>query len=135
MCYTVVQICRKGWPHHSKLKGNIKVYKHVASELSVQSGLLLRGSGIVIPSALRKDILVKLHTGHLGITKCKERVKQSVWWPKIGKHIEEEVQKCLVCSQYHHQSIEPLIPTSFPDYPWQKVVADLFDCSCSYNTA
>ena len=122
MRYTVVQFCREGWPHHSKLKGNIKVYKPVAS---YQYKVLLRGSRIVIPPALRKDILVKLHTGHLGITKCIERAKQSVWWPKIGKHIEE-VQKCLVCSQYRHQSIEPLIPTSFPDYPWQKVATDLF---------
>ena len=89
------------------------MYKPVASKLSLQSGLLLRGSRIVIPPALRKYILVKLHTGHSGITKCKERAKQSVWWPNIGKHIEE-VQKCLVCSQYRHHSVEPLIPTRFP---------------------
>ena len=36
------------------------------------------------------------------------------------------VQKCFVCSQYRRQNAEPLIPTSFPDYPWQKVAADLF---------
>ena len=118
--------CREGWPHHSKLKGNFKLYKPVADELSVQSGLLLRGSRIVIPTALQKEILVKFHTGHLGITKCQERVKQSVWWPRIGKHIEEEVQKCLVCSQFWQQNVEPLLPTNFPDYPWQKVAADLF---------
>ena len=69
---------------------------------------------------------MKLHTGHLGITKCQERAKQSVWWPRIGKHIEEEVQKCLVCSQFWQQNVEPLLPTNFPDYPWQKVAADLF---------
>ena len=65
------------------------------------------------------------HTG-LGITKCQERAKQSVWWPRIRQQIEEMVQKCLVCSQYRRQNAEPLIPTSFPDYPWQKVAADLF---------
>ena len=59
--------CREGWPHYSKLKGNIKLYKPFADELSVQSGLL-RGSHIVIATALQKEILVKLHTGHLGIT-------------------------------------------------------------------
>ena len=68
---------------------------YVASQLSVQSGLLLRGSLIVIPPALQKDILIKLYTGHLGIAKCQGREKQSVWRPKIGMHIEE-VQKCLV---------------------------------------
>ena len=126
ICQQLMLFCREGWPHHSKLKGNIKLYKPVADELSVQSGLLLRGSRIVIPTALQKEILMKLHTGHLGITKCQERAKQSVWWPRIGKHIEEEVQKCLVCSQFRQQNVEPLLPTNFPDYPWQKVAADLF---------
>ena len=69
---------------------------------------------------------MKLHTGHLGITRCQEKAKQSVWWPRIGKHIEEEVQKCLVCSQSWQQNVESLLPTDFPDYPWQKVAADLF---------
>ena len=126
ICQQLMLFCREGGLHHSKLKGTIKLYKPVADELSVQSGLLLRGSRIVIPPALQKEVLVKLHAGNLGITKCQQRAKQSVSWPKIGKHIEEEVQKCLVCSQFRHQNVEPLIPTNFPDYPWQKVAADLF---------
>ena len=59
VCQQLVQFCREGWPHHSKLKGNIKVYKPVASKLSVQSGLLLRGSCIVI----RTTSFTKRHPG------------------------------------------------------------------------
>ena len=125
ICQQLMLFCREGWPHHSKLKGNIKLYKPVADELSVQCGLFLQGSRIVIPTALQKEILVKLHTGYLDITKCQERAKQSVWWPRIGKHTEEEVQKCLVCSQFWQQNVEPLLLTNFPDYFWQKVAADL----------
>ena len=91
ICKKLMQFCKDGWPHHSKLKGTIKLYKPVASELSVHNGLLLRGSRIVIPPALQKDILSKIHAGHIGITKCQERAKQSVWWPRIRKQIEEEV--------------------------------------------
>ena len=104
----------------------VTLCKPDSNELSVQSRLPLSGSHIVIPTDLQKAILEKLHTEHLGITKCQERVKQCVWWPRIGKHVEEEVQKCLVCSQFCHQNVEPLFPTNFPDYPWQKVAADLF---------
>ena len=43
------------------------MYKPVASELLVQSELLLRGSHIIILPALQEDILVKLYTGHLGM--------------------------------------------------------------------
>ena len=48
-------------------------------------------------------------------------MKQSIWWPRFGKHIEEEVQKYLICSQFHHQNVEPLLLTNFPDYPWQRL--------------
>ena len=75
-------------------------YKSVAGELSVQGGLLLRGSYscIVIPPALRKDILVKIHTGHLGgITKCQEGATQSAWWPRIrrNKHRRGAEMSCV----------------------------------------
>ena len=32
VCQQLVQFCREGWPHHPKLKGNIKLYKPVACE-------------------------------------------------------------------------------------------------------
>ena len=49
-----------------------------------------------------------------------------MWWPGISKQIEETVQKCLRCCQHLTQRAEPLLPTVFPDYPWQKVGVDLF---------
>ena len=30
ICQQLMLTCREGWPHHSKLKGNIKSYKPVA---------------------------------------------------------------------------------------------------------
>ena len=37
------------------------------------------------------------------------------------------IQKCRICSQHRTQHPEPLIPTSFPEYPWQRVATDLFE--------
>ena len=68
----------------------------------------------------------KTPLGTPGHHKCRERAKQSVWWLGISKQIEEMIQKCLVGCPYHIQHAEPLLPTMFPDYPWQKVGADLF---------
>ena len=100
-----------------------------------QTTILLWGIQIVIPTALQKEMLMKLCTGHLVITKCQERAKQCVWWPRIGKHIEEEAQKCLVYSQFCHQKVEPLqhiLLTNFPDYPWQRVAANFFAWKDNY---
>ena len=98
-----------------------------AAELSVCNGLLLRGDRIVIPQSLQPEILGKLHCRHQGISKCRERARQSVWWPGINKYIEVMISKCLICCKHKQQNTEPLKPTPFPEYPWQKVATDLFE--------
>jgi len=71
--------------------------------------------------------LEKLHIGHQGITKCRRRATQSVWWPGIYKDIEQMISKCSVCSKHKVQHQEPLLPSALPEYPWQKVATDLFE--------
>lgn len=118
--------CQHGWPNKSSIKGPIKAYLPVQDELSVHNDLLLRGDRLVIPPSLQSEILRKIHSGHQGLTKCFERAKQSVWWPGIRKQLEETINRCAICSQHRTQHAEPLLPTNFPDYPWQKVASDLF---------
>ena len=95
--------------------------------LYYHDGLLLRASRLVIPSPLQGDILIRIHSGHQGLTKCRERVRQCVWWPGMSKDLEKVIMQCQVCCQHRQQHTEPLMPTPFPDYPWQKVASDLFD--------
>ena len=87
----------------------------------------MRGSRLVIPATLRAGILHKLHEKHLGVTKCRERARQSVWWPGMSKQLEDFVLSCSVCCKERTQRAEPLIPTPFPDLPWQRVGTDLFE--------
>ena len=122
----MIKYCQGQWPDRNKIASCAKPYIPVANELSVCNDLLLRGNKIVIPPSICQDILGKLHCGHQGITKCRERACQSVWWPGINDDIKAMIQKCLICSQHKTQYPEPLIPTSFPEYPWQRVATDLF---------
>ena len=50
----------------------------------------------VIPEINRNDIIEDIHTGHLGITKCYERAKNSVHWFEISKDIERKVLRLLL---------------------------------------
>ncbi len=88
-----------GWPDKAKLGSEEKLYLQVAADLTIQKGLLLKGSRLVIPVAMQKTILGKIHEGHQGITKCRERAKQSVWWPGLSKQIKDLVDKCDKCSK------------------------------------
>ena len=77
-------------------------------------------------------MLSKIHEGYLGITKCRARARQSIWWPSISKHLEEKVKNCLECSKNQMQQSEPMMPTPLPELPWQKVGTDLFQWKKSH---
>ena len=127
VCQKLKKYCQDGWPDRSSLTGPCKPYLPVTNELCVANGLLLRGGRLVIPPNLRSDILNKIHTGHQGITKCRRRAAQSVWWPGLTKDIEDKISKCPVCCKLRSQHCEPLLTSPLPDHPWQKVATDLFE--------
>ena len=93
----------------------------------MDDGLLLYGSRIVVPSALQKDTIEKIHFGHQGIERCLQRVRSSVWWPGVNAQIRQKVLQCLECVKHKRVKREPFMSTSLPDYPWQMVAADLFE--------
>lgn len=87
----------------------------------------MRGSRVVIPKTLCPDMLSRLHEGHQGINKCRERAKYSMWWPGLSKQLEEMVRTCQECLRHTTPGHEPLQPSNLPRLPWQKVGTDLFE--------
>ena len=91
----------------------------IKDELSEYEGILVRGSRIVVPFSHRKEIQGKIHDGHQGIQKSRERVNQCVWWPGIGQEIKDLVGKCRHCIEKSpSQKKEPLIPSQLPNFPF-----------------
>ncbi|CAB4016743.1 Retrovirus-related Pol poly from transposon [Paramuricea clavata] len=121
-----MQYCEEGWPERQSIPDLLKSYWSERGETSVVKGVILKGSRILIPSSMKLDFLDKIHQGHLGITKCRERAKQSVWWPGISTQIQELIKNCRTCARYHVN--KPLIPTAFPERPWQIVAVEFFKC-------
>ena len=60
-CRQIMSHCENGWPGKQHVKGAIKLYYQFSGELSVQQGLLLKGTRLVIPTTMRLDILDKLY--------------------------------------------------------------------------
>ena len=92
VCIQVKQYCQTQWPNRTSLLKELFPYYLVRTELSIEAGLLMRGCRIVIPLQLQSEILDKLHDGHLGITKCRARARQSVWWPGLTTHLAGKVK-------------------------------------------
>ena len=55
-----------------------------------------------MPQSLQQEYLQCLHTGHLGISKCRARAKTTVFWPKIDRDIGQLIMRCEVCHENQH---------------------------------
>ena len=80
----IKQYCLEGWPGKHAVPDAVKSYWRERGELTVVQRLIMKGMRILIPSKMCLDVLDKIHQGHLGITKCRERAKQLVWWPGLS---------------------------------------------------
>ena len=58
-----------------------KQFLPVRNELTFIGHVILRGTRIVMPQALRKRVDSLAHEGHQGVVKTKERLRTKVWWP------------------------------------------------------
>ena len=123
----MISYCKFGWPVKAKLPPNLKPYWMVRAKLILHHDLLLYGSHIVIPQGLRQETMLEIHQGHQGILKCRLRMESAVWWPGVSNEVENFVKQCHTCSQRSTSPVEPMIASKLPDYPWQKVGADLFE--------
>lgn len=49
------------------------------------------------PLSVRKELLEKIHDGHLGMEKCKRRAGEVLFWPQMSQQIQDYVSKCEMC--------------------------------------
>ena len=124
---TVREYCSKGWPSKDKIGPDLKPYWTVRGSLSLGNNLLLYNNRIVVPQVLCSETIEKIHEGHQGIERCRQRAQSSVWWPGMSKQVIQYIQQCSVCCHENRPSKQPLLCTPLPDYPWQVVGTDLFE--------
>ena len=77
-----------------------------------------------------ETILKQIHDSHLGLTKYKLCVKQSVYWPGLNDQLEQLVLNCQLCLKYSrskkkHDTYSAL-GQEVPIYPWTKVATNIF---------
>ena len=110
-----------------KLPLDLRPYWKVRDHLSLDNGLVLNGNRILIPQALKKQTLTRLHDAHRGIEATKRRARQTVWWIGIENDIKTTVEGCQQCITHKpSQPKEALRNDSKPDMPFEEVSADLF---------
>ena len=121
------QTIHQGWPDSRKGTPEcLYPYFDLRDELTVQGELVFKGQQLVVPAALRKELMAVTHASHIGIEGCIRRARDTLYWPRMATELKEYVSKCDVCLA--HQSApskEPLLPHEMVARPWSKVAADL----------
>ena len=113
-----------GWPGHIA-EETLQPFFRRRHELSVQDGIILWGSRVVVPQIARKNVLAELHAMHPGVSRMKGIARSHVWWPNIDKDIESTVQLCSQCQQVKNLPPgAPLQPWEWPLKPWSRLHLD-----------
>uniref|UniRef100_A0A8C2HNG3 Gypsy retrotransposon integrase-like protein 1 n=1 Tax=Cyprinus carpio TaxID=7962 RepID=A0A8C2HNG3_CYPCA len=128
---TLKGVIQRGWPEEKrKCPVSVSEFWNHRDELSYLHGIIFKGEKIVVPTSFRSDMLSRVHASHLGVEKTKQRARDIMFWPGMGKEIENIVRKCSICLTYRPSNTkEPMISHKVPDRPWQVVATNLFTWS------
>ena len=123
------QTIMSGWPSTIKeIPPVLQPYWTFCEELTIEDGLILKGTRIVIPSKEQEAILNQIHDSHLGLKKGKLQAKQMVYWPGSNDQLENFVLNCQLCLKYSNskkkQGTNLSLGHDIPLFPWTKVATD-----------
>ena len=125
----LISLINSGFPDKkSDVAPNIREFWEVRDRLMTSDGLILMNSRIVIPKAMRTQILQSLHAAHQGTSGMSARANQTVYWPGMNAAIRTHRSNCASCNQIApSQSAEPMIITPDPEWPFQQICVDYFE--------
>ena len=117
-----------GWPaKRSQIPVSLHPYWNFRDELTVESGILMKNSKVLIPESLKQKYLKQIHQGHQGIEACRSRAREFVFWVNINSNLKEMVEKCDICqSQQNSTTSVQKYVSEVPPHPWHTLGSDLF---------
>ena len=117
-----------GFPEDARsLPSHIKPYNMYKASLYVVDNVVMMGDRIVVPRAIRQNILHILHAAHQGIDRMKARASEVVFWPGIVGDIARHREGCHACHRMakSNPALPPHDPPE-PEFPFQYLAADYF---------
>ena len=123
-------IVQTGWPHEiHDIPKEIQPYWTFWEQITIEDGFPLKGTHIIVPQTLHKEMIQLLHTGHLGLEKCLNRAKQSMYWPSLYDELKDLITNCTTCLKFSAQkpiSNKQHAGHEIPIHPGSKLASDIF---------
>ena len=124
----LLETIEEGFPETRKtLPPELQQYHQFRDGLTSFDGVVLYRDRVVIPPALRSQVLHALHSAHQGVTQMCSRAESSFFWPGMTPSITEMRAHCPSCNRMApSQPSAPPTPPTTPAYPFQCLAADYF---------
>ena len=125
-------IVQTGWFQEiCDLPKEIQLYWTFHEGMTIEDGLLLKGTCIIVPQTLHTEMIQLLHTGHLRLEKCLNRAKQSLYWPGLYEELKNLITNCMTCLKLSAQKPTCLSNRQYagheiPVHPWSKLASNCF---------
>ena len=117
-----------GWPaKRSQIPVFLHPYWNFRDELTIEGGILMKNSKVLIPETLKQKYLIQIHEGHQGIEACRSKAREFVFWVNINNDLKELVENCDLCQSQQNStpSVQKYV-SEVPPHPWHTVGSDLF---------
>ena len=116
-----------GWPEdRSIISEPLRPYWSYRDELSVQNGIIYKGTQAMVPQSMHKEMLRKIHANHFGAESNIRMACEVLFWPGMRKSIQDMCDACGTCAQYGTTAPnEPMRSLPIPTRPKQIVSQDI----------
>ena len=92
----------------------------------MQNGIIFQGERILIPKAMRPEMLKRIHSRHLGEEFCRRKTRDVFYWPNMSSEIKDMFGQCTTCNEYQKMlTKEPLMTHPIPERPRSRVAIDI----------
>jgi len=125
----VIGCVLNSWPPKRKqVAEDLRSYFDIRNELFLSDSVLFREDRLVVPSALQSRILQLTHSGHPGIVRMKQKLREAYFWPGSNSDAEKFVKSCIACAASGKTARSETVPVTAvppPSAPWKNLAIDI----------
>ena len=124
---TLHNVIVHGWPENrANVLPSLRPYWNYREELSVQNGIIYKGTQVLVPQSMHREMLRKIHANNFGAESNIRMAREVLFWPGMRKSIQDMCDACGICAQYGQSAPkEPMKSLPIPTRPWQIVSQDI----------
>lgn len=79
-----------GWPKDkAAIYKSLRPYCNYRDELSVQNSMIFKGTQVMVPQSMHKEMLCKIHANHFGAESNVCMARKVLFWPGTRKSIQD----------------------------------------------